>query len=427
MVPMRWCALLCLLALGEGTSRRYVRYADIPVEGRGVLETSAEGFPDFLRSVERRTAERLAEGENDHLVFYLLESGSFTGRPKIEPAVSASEFFDRPGTQIPRAVTGRIEDFIKALGRPGPDERLSYFRKFLANKEPLFEHLCSEYARAMKFLYRKEFGARDAGGSLYQERGHSSDTQVEANFAVWTALSVLKALDPPARLNRVLIVGPGLDFAPRTDFLEPLPPQSYQPFAIADALLGLGLAQPERIEIQCLDINPRVVDWINAFTGRRERRLALVSRAMDPLFAEYFRDLGRHIGSEAALGSLPAPYQGKSLTVSKSVAGRIRAGRLNILTERYQPPPRYDLAVVTNVFVYFNNVELLLALTNIESMLRPGGYLVHNEVRAEVESFGAMLGLAPVQARSLRLTTEGRKPLFDTLAIHRKTAAGATR
>jgi len=421
MVPMRCCALLCLLALGAGPGRRALRYAEIPVEGRRVLQTSAEGFPEFLRSIEHRTAERLAEGENDHLIFYLLESGSFTGRPRIEPAQSASEFFDRPGAEIPRTVTGRIEDFIKALGRPGPDERLSYFRKLLAKKEPLFEHLCSEYARAMKFLYRKEFAAR------YQERGHSSDTQVEANFAVWTALSVVKALDAAARLNRVLIVGPGLDFAPRTDFFEVFPPQSYQPFATADALLELGLARPDRIEIQCLDINPRVVDWIKTFPRRQERRLALVSRTKDPLFAEYFRSLGRHIGSEAALGNLPARYQGKSLAISKSVADRIRADRLNILTERYDPPPQYDLAVVTNVLVYFNNAELLLALSNIHSMLREGGYLIHNELRVEVEACGRMLGLAPVQARSLRLTVEGEKPLFDAFVILRKGPAGPTR
>jgi len=427
MVPMRWCALLCLLALGAGTGRRPIRYADIPVEARSALGTSAEGFSEFLRSIEHRTAKRLAEGENDHLIFYLLESGSFTGRPKIEPAESAAEFFDRPGAEIPRTVTGRIEDFIKALRRPGPDERLSYFRKLLSNKEPLFEHLCTEYARAMKFLYRKEFAARDAGGSLYQERGHSSDTQVEANFAVWTALSVLKALEPPARLSRVLIVGPGLDFAPRTDFLEALPAQSYQPFAAADALLELGLARPERVEIQCLDLNPRVVDWINTFTRRQERRLALVSRTKDPLFAEYFRNLGRHIGSQAALDNLPARYQGKSLAISKSVADRIKADRLNILTERYDPSPQYDLAVVTNVLVYFNNAELLLALSNIHSMLREGGYLIHNELRVEVEAFGRMLGLAPVQARSLRLTTEGEKPLFDAFVILRKGPAGPTR
>lgn len=193
----------------------------------------------------------------------------------------------------------------------------------------------------------------------------------------------------------MLRVRAGLDFARRRDFFEVLPPQSYQPFAPADALLGLGLA-------------------------RQERRLVLVSRTRDPLFAGYFRNLGRHIGSEAALGNLPARYQGKSLAISKSVAERIKAERLNILTEHCDPQPQYDLAVVTNVLVYFNNAELLLALSNIHSMLREGGYLIHNEPRVEVETFGRLLGLLLVQGRTLRLTAISEKPLFDSFVIHRK-------
>ena len=43
---------------------------------------------------------------------------------------------------------------------------------------------------------------------LYQERGYALDTQVEANFAVWTGLSVLHALEPGYAADRILIVGP---------------------------------------------------------------------------------------------------------------------------------------------------------------------------------------------------------------------------
>ena len=61
------------------------------------------------------------------------------------------------------------------------------------------------------------------------EEHRRTDTQVEANFAVHTALSVIRAYGPD-RLDRVLIVWPGLDFAPRTDLLEAYEPQSYQPW-----------------------------------------------------------------------------------------------------------------------------------------------------------------------------------------------------
>lgn len=57
---MRWCALLCLLALGGGAGRRPICYSDLPVKARNTLGTSAEGFAEFVRSIERWTAERLA-------------------------------------------------------------------------------------------------------------------------------------------------------------------------------------------------------------------------------------------------------------------------------------------------------------------------------------------------------------------------------
>ena len=42
---------------------------------------------------------------------------------------------------------------------------------------------------------------------------------------------------------------------------------------------------------------------------------------------------------------------------------------------------RYDLIVVTNVFPYLSDSELLLAMSNIARMLNPGGILIHNEPR----------------------------------------------
>ena len=77
---------------------------------------------------------------------------------------------------------------------------------------------------------------------MYQTRGHSSDTEIEAGYAVYAALATLKQLDPAKTIARVLIVGPGLDLAPRTALLEAADPQSYQPFAVVDALRALGVA-----------------------------------------------------------------------------------------------------------------------------------------------------------------------------------------
>src|SRR5262249_20059702 len=100
---------LCLLA-GSGRSpaamnhdytkgldytRRQIVYADIPaglcgwLEKQGVRENN---FSDYIAGINRSTAERELRGEYDHLIFFLLQSRRFTGRPKIEPALSAYEF-----------------------------------------------------------------------------------------------------------------------------------------------------------------------------------------------------------------------------------------------------------------------------------------------------------------------------------------------
>jgi hypothetical protein len=290
----------------------------------------------------------------------------------------------------------------------------------------------------MKFLYQKEFLAKNVGASkkgpylalLYQDRGHSTDTRIEPSFAVWTALSVLKRLKPSLQLNRVLIVGPGLDFAPRTDLVDLVPPQSYQPFAVADALLSLDLTTADRFEIHSVDINDKVVQFFRRFPKRDIRKLTILSSypktrrsKLSRDFQIYFARLGKHIGAQVPVQGLPARqsvYLQKSLLVRRDVADRITAEKLNIITERHDPSPQYDLIVVTNVFLYFNQTELRLALSNIRSMLRKDGYLVHNEFRPELESLGITLGLEPIQARTLRLSAGDDRPLLDGFVIHKK-------
>jgi len=270
----------------------------------------------------------------------------------------------------------------------------------------------------MRFLFQKEFQP-DVNRSLYQQRGHSSDTRVESSYGVWSALSVLKALHEPRRLNHVLIVGPGLDFAPRTDLIDAHPPQSYQPWTVADALLSLALADRNRLKIQCVDINDRVLDFLGEFPHRPQARLTILRSWDDPEYAEYFNRLGLSVG-------VPTPIPGgKSLVLFRDEVSRVAAGKLNIITQRYDPSSQFDLIIITNVLVYFDRTELLLALANIHSMLVPGGYLVHNEPRPEVEQISRTLGFPPFQAATLRLSGSGTRALFDTFVIHRKATPSA--
>lgn len=446
-------------------SKRLIHYDDLPVgllpwlKQEGFIQ---ENFSDRISAIRQQTEERERVGEYDHLIFFLLQSSRFTVQPRIEPALSAYEFvqslsepdrmqflaegsnFLPASEKIPRSVKTRIADFTKALStnRKLDDERLSYFDNLLRMTGPAtktIEHqLSSEYIRAMRFLYRKEFASRliapkDVAAfvaSLYQTRGHSTDTQIEANFAIYTALASLKALSPETRLNKVLIVGPGLDFAPRTDLIDLFGPQSYQPFAIADALLSLKLADESKLQIHCVDINDRVIAHLQNLRQRPEVRLSILSGIKDsaahPIaedYKSYFLGFGKRIGVESPL-KVPAQFLAhlsKSLQIRPEVIRTISVDRLNIVTERYADSASFDLVVVTNVFPYFSAPELLFALTNISAMMATGGYLVHNELQTVPSTFVTALGLPLRQARTVMITSDKVTPLFDGVAIHQKT------
>ncbi len=464
-------ALACLLALApapggaipatEAPAKRAVRLDDVPAPLRACLPgkgRSAAAFERDVAALNRQTAERERDGEYDHLIFFLLQSRRFTNEPSIEPARSAHEFLeamdaderrrylsgegsDDYGPRVMRAVGRRIVDFERALAKGPRDSRLAYFRELLegdgASWPSLTERLVREYTRVMRFLYRKEFLSRNLQeppaleaflAGLYRERGHSTDTQVEANFGVHTALAVIRALREPGPLDHVLVVGPGLDFAPRTDLQDLFEPASYQPFAVADAMLSLGLSTPERLRVHCVDINPRVNAYLQGLSRERPTRLPLVAgvperpeRPFTADYREYFERLGRSVGEVRPL-SLPAafgPRLHKALVVRAEITRRITADRFDVVTERYDPPPRYDLVVVTNVFSYFDPAAQALAVSNLGSMLRPGGYLVHNEPQSSLVSAAQAVGLPVVQGRTVLLAS-GAAPLFDRVLIHQK-------
>ncbi len=437
-------------------------FTDIPpqfypwLESRGI---DAGNFSTHISSIKKDTDSREVRGEYDHLIYFLLQSMTFTQQPRIEPALSSRGFVsglsdaDRkkyltdgsaylPSKErMPKPARARMMDFIVAISRQSSDERMNYCKSLLSqtsdSSTPLDQHLYSEYARSMKFLYLKEFASRAIEkeqhaaliGSLYQDRGHSTDTQIEANYAVYVALASLKAQSPSTRIRKVLIVGPGLDFAPRTDLIDLFGPQSYQPFAVVDALIGLKLADAAHLQIHCVDINQRVINYLSGLKQNKQITLSILSGITDtssrPLtreFREYFRVLGKIIGHEADL-KVPATYDShlkKEIRISPEIGEIISVDRLNIITERYEPAPNFDLIVVTNVFPYFKQTELIYALANIAAMMVEGGYLIHNELQTVPSSVVTPLSLPLQLARTVLIAPGGGASLYDGVAIHRK-------
>lgn len=387
---------------------------------RGIERTS---FPAYVADVRRRDQARVRDGDLDHLIYYALQSSAFTNLPPVEPAASAKAFVER--STIPGAVQDRFTALEAALrGRPR-DARMTYFREIVdreRNAAPLRQLLTEQYGRAMRSLYEKDFSARD---DFYQRRGLSTDTSVEAGYVVYLGLAALHALEPQRRIRRVLLIGPGLDLAPRTSLVDAASPQSYQPFAVIDALVGLRLADREALRVRTLDINPRVTDWIAHARGTRPR-LSLVTSVAERAgvrftedYREYFAGVGRSIGREERSADAGAGRLAKSVRLAAAVTDAIDATTADIVTDRLDEP--FDLIVVTNVLPYLSDRDLLLAVTNIVRMLAPGGLLLHNEPRPLLGEAMHALGLPLLHSRTAVIATvDGAKaPLYDAVWLHR--------
>ncbi len=418
------------------------------LEARGV---TAASFDAFVANTHADSLRRVREGDWDHFVFYALQSTHFTSLPPIEPALSAKALVDgldtdtraaflqgRPDAEpaIPPAVRARVTALLGAVDRPAPDSRLVYFRSLLRTTVPDRRRreaaVLREYRRAMRFIYQKEFVAQRAGAdavaALYRTRGLSTDTAVEAGYVVHSGLGIVRALNPEHRIRRVLIVGPGLDLAPRTGLLEAGPPESYQPWAVIDALLALGLSRAGDLQVVGADINPRVVEHLararavppvlTLISGIGESKAVTLSAD----YRDYFAQLGGAIGTITAAPTRTATgHLRKAVRVGAPAASTLTAATLDVVTERLDQPD-FDLIIATNILPYFDDVQLMLAMSNISRMLAPGGVFLHNEARPVLGGIASAVGLEFEQSRQVVIATvRGAAPLSDSIWLHRRT------
>jgi hypothetical protein len=435
---------------------RQVTWADLVPLHRALEErkiTSAT-FASYVERVHDTNLRRVRDGDLDHLVFYTLQSTHFTTLPPIEPALSAKAFVEAlddreratffgtsqaPPSRIPGPVRLRVASLIHALDSNSTDPRLKYFRTLVNATVPDRREreaaVLREYLRVMRFVYEKEFVAQRGAGSdavaeLYRTRGLSTDTAVEAGYLVYLGLGVIKSLEPTRRLRRVLIVGPGLDLAPRTSLLEVGPPESYQPWAVIDALLAFDLSTLGDLEVVAADINPRVVEHVrqsagvapilNLVTGLAEGETVTFSEE----YRDYFTRLGRAIDvgpGDRVSSRCAAGHLCKTLQVRPAAASVLSAETLDVVTERLERSS-FDLIIATNILPYFDDTELMLAMSNIAGMLTPGGVFLHNEARPLMGDVTAALGMPFEQSRHVVIASVrgAPAPLGDSAWLHRK-------
>jgi hypothetical protein len=372
---------------------------------------------DWVAAHDREIRSRLQRGDRDTLVNWLLLGTTFTSRPRsvVEPTTADV-------VQIPPLVTERVRDLIAALRSPGDDERRRFARRLLADqgygvateaeRERLTDFLLTEVARvtrehathARELAELRKIGNTTeefAGRSrVFRTRGLSLDTSLLPGFALEQSLAALRArgLMKPGTVRNVAVIGPGLDFSDKSSGYDFYPQQTLQPFALVDSLVRIGLAgSAEDVQVTTLDLSPRVNDHLAAVRRRAAAGEPYVIRLpLDPAVPwrpevlSYWDSAGDRIGDATSSFQTTADGQKlrvRAVRVRAGVARRIASEDVNVVVQRLAER-NLDLVVATNVFVYYDVLDQVLALANVEAMLRPGGFLLSNNAILELPGSG---------------------------------------
>src|SRR5262249_49315787 len=140
---------------------------------------------------------------------------------------------------------------------------------------------------------------------LFRDRGLSLDTSLPPNFAIEETLREMKQTGQlkGRSLRRIGVIGPGLDFTDKHEGYDFYPVQTVQPFAVADSVQRLDLASQQGVEVDVLDLSPRVLRHVNRLVAdaRRGKPYTIQlpmdpKREWQPKLVQYWRQFGNQLG-----------------------------------------------------------------------------------------------------------------------------------
>ncbi len=374
-------------------------------DGHGLTPTiSSHDWLAWLQRSDARVRERLDAGEEDSLTNLLRFGVTYTKEYRID-----DEYLVLYGQSslVNSFAENRTNDLIKALAASNRNQGFQEMRAFVESKgfsvnspagqKKLKAYLLANLARMQKDFLQAQSESKSNPKKSFQHRGISLDSNLWPDYDLDLALqTLLKAkMLQAGQVERVAIVGPGLDFVNKQEGVDYYSPQTTQPFAVLDSLLRLRLAKPSNIDVYTLDISPRVNLHIE--TARKKAARGQDYTIQLPWYAEgrwtdefrrsftqYWRALGSQIG--APVGAIPVPSQSpgfetRAIKIRASIVGRVKPIDTNIVYQQLPLPPnkRFDLMIGTNIFIYYGKFEQSLARANIAATLKPGGFLLSNQ------------------------------------------------
>jgi SAM-dependent methyltransferase len=382
----------------------------------------------------------------------MLFGTSFTSKPRallgaVEAGAAGNQ--ERVLRQTIELISARLDDLLQALTTPGNDERRLFARALLerkglrfatdADRESTREYLLAAVIRVANEQEQIQQELNTTGGGdpaaefarrsqLYRTRGLSLDTSLMPNYSVEQALAAMKGrgLFKPGTVKRVAIIGPGLDFADKDVGFDFYPQQTLQPFAVLDSLTRLGLApSPGGAEIVLLDISPRIVDHVTRARARATKNIGYTlnlplpkNNLWQPEVRTYWQTFGDRIGAPIPArtsNTIAALTELRAVRVRPSVVQRMSVQDLNIVTERLDGEV-FDLVIATNVFIYYDVLEQALAMSNVEAMLRPGGFLLANFSAPKLTA----LTIRPVETTTTLYARAANENIRDFIVWYRR-------
>ncbi len=384
----------------------------LPTELRGTPDSAS--WSKWVKAQDAEIRQRLTEGEEDTLTNLLRFGVTYTSEYRID-----REYLSHYGTStlVNSFAENRADDLVKALAAPGANEGMQQMRAFLLQRGYSFD-TAPERARVRQHLldnlahmrdefaqFREKLKTADSAeqAHLYAERGISLDTNLWPDFALDRSLSELLAagLLKPGSVRRIAIVGPGLDFANKEFGNDFYPPQSIQPFAVLDSLIRLGLTDPKDFQLFSLDISPSVNIHLSrahqsAISGKPYvvqlpwNTAVPFSKEYLDAFAEYWQALGKQIGVPVDPAKVPLALANevrmRAVSIRPEFAQRITPIDMNIVFQHMPesgPEQPFDLIIGTNIFIYYAAFEQSLARANLAAMLKPGGFVLTNDLLAD--------------------------------------------
>ena len=384
----------------------------LPAELRARSDAELESaWVDFVSRHNTDIRARLQRGDEDSVINFLLFGTTFTRLPRALNDSSKIGGRERAA----EIVRGRITDLAAAIASPGTNERLQFARALVQRQgidpatapgrdqaRTYFRSLMARMAAEVDGYTRAIQSARGGAelavrSTLYRTRGLSLDTSIRPDFAIDQTLEALasKGLLTAGSVRRVGIIGPGLDFTDKAEGYDFYPQQTTQPFSVIGSLLRLGLARAADLRVMTFDVSPRVNMHLDAARQRARSGspyTLMLPRNTDerwrPGLRAFWTSFGQGIGEEVKVTqSPPEATSVRAVNVRPDVVLAIEVRDLNVVVERLVPASdqdRFDVIVATNILVYYDVFEQSLALVNIASMLRPGGFLLSNNVLVEL-------------------------------------------